>query len=64
MAFVIFIKSGIILTGLMWFENIQENIFPNQGSADSNRLAKDKKMKNCLVYEYDFKALQKLFDNC
>ena len=45
MAFVIFIKSGIILTGLMWFENIQENIFQNQGSTDGNRLAKNENEK-------------------
>ena len=26
-ALIMFIKSGIVLTGLMWFENIQDNIF-------------------------------------
>ena len=26
-ALVMFIKSGIVLTGLMWFENIQDTIF-------------------------------------
>ena len=26
-ALIMFIKSGIVLTGLMWFENIQDIIF-------------------------------------